>query len=75
VRFDVIVTNMIQEEVAPLLAGLRTRLVRAGRLLVSGQLVERRTEWDELLRTNGFSPVRSMIENEWLGTAWVPSNE
>jgi len=74
-RFDVIVANMIQEELAPLLSGLRKRLVRGGRLLVSGQLVERRGEWEALLRTNGLSPVRSMTENEWLGTASVSSDD
>jgi len=75
VRFDVVAANMIQEEVAPLLPSLRARLAPGGRLLCSGQLVERREEWDELLRKNGFRFVRSIRENEWLGSAWGPSNE
>lgn len=73
-RFDVIVANMIQEEIAPLLPALRARLAPAGRLLCSGQLVERRGEWEKLLRTSGFHPVRSIEENEWLGSAWISSN-
>ena len=73
-RFDVAVANMIQEEVAPLLPALRVRLAAGGRLLCSGQLVEKRGEWDELLRENGFRFVRSLQENDWLGSAWVASN-
>ncbi len=68
-RFDVVVANMISEEVAPLLAGLRARLAPKGRLLSSGLLVERREEWNGLLGANGFRIVRDFIENEWLGTA------
>lgn len=73
-RFDVIVANMILEEVAPLLATLHSRLAPGGRLLCSGQLVERRGEWEILLRRESFRQVRSIQENEWLGTAWVSSN-
>ena len=73
-RFDVIVANMIHEEIAPLLPALNTRLVRGGRLLCSGQLVEREGEWEDLLRKEGFRQVRSIQEDEWLGTAWVSSN-
>jgi len=73
-RFDVIVANMIQEEVASLLPVLRAHLAPAGRLLCSGQLVERRGEWEELLRRSGFRYVRSIEENEWLGSAWISSN-
>jgi len=65
--FDVIVANMIQEEVGPLLPGIRGRLRPGGRLVTSGQLVERRGEWEEMLRKNGFRPVRSLTENEWVG--------
>jgi len=72
--FDVIVANLIQEEIAPLLPALRSRLAPAGRLLCSGQLVERRGEWEELLRRSGFRYVRSIEENEWLGSAWISSN-
>lgn len=70
-RFDVVVANMIHEEIAPLLSALRARLASGGRLLCSGQLVERRGEWEDLLRKEGFREVRSNRENEWLGTAWV----
>jgi ribosomal protein L11 methyltransferase len=74
-RFDVIVANMIHEETAPLLPALRSRLAPGGRLLCSGQLVEREGEWEVLLRKEGFRNVRALRENEWLGTAWVSSNE
>jgi ribosomal protein L11 methylase PrmA len=73
-RFDVIVANMILEEVAPLLAALHSRLAPGGRLLCSGQLVERERDWRDLLWKEGFREVRSILENEWLGTAWVSSN-
>jgi ribosomal protein L11 methyltransferase len=69
VRFDVIVANMILEEVAPLLPGIRARLLPCGRLLSSGLLVEREKEWEDLLRRNGFRVVSSFTENEWLGTS------
>ncbi len=68
-RFDVIVANMILEEVAPILPGIRARLAPGGRLLSSGLLVEREREWDDLLRGNRFRIVRALTENEWLGTA------
>ena len=74
-RFEVIVANMIHEEVAPLLPALQARLATGGRLLCSGQLAEREGEFEDLLRMNGFRCVRSLRENEWLGTAWVSSNE
>jgi ribosomal protein L11 methyltransferase len=73
-RFDVIVANMIHEEIAPLLASVRGRLVPGGRLLASGQLVERREEWEELLWKSGFRQLRSLTENEWLSSAWISSN-
>ncbi len=74
-RFDVIAANMIHEETAPLLPALRACLAPGGRLLCSGQLVEREGEWEDLLRKEGFRKVRSLRENEWLGTAWASSNE
>jgi ribosomal protein L11 methylase PrmA len=74
-RFDVVVANMIHEEIDPLLASMRGRLATGGRLLCSGQLVERSGEWEGLLRKSGFRPVRSIQENEWLGSSWVSSNE
>jgi ribosomal protein L11 methyltransferase len=70
-RFDVIAANMIHEETAPLLPALRAHLAPKGRLLCSGQLVEREEEWEILLRKEGFRQVRALRENEWLGTAWV----
>lgn len=73
--FDVIAANMIHEEVAPLLPALRAHLSPAGRLLCSGQLAEREEEFGGLLRERGFRCVRALRENEWLGTAWVSSNE
>ncbi len=74
IRFDVVVANMIHEEIAPLLPALDARLAPGGRLLCSGQLVERRGEWENLLRKEGFRHVRSIQENEWLGSAWISSN-
>lgn len=74
-RFDVIAANMIHEELAPMLPALGRRLTSGGRLLCSGQLSEREGEFEDLLRKNGFRAVRSLRENEWLGTAWVFSNE
>lgn len=74
-RFDVIAANMIHEEMAPLLPAFRAHLSPAGRLLCSGQLAEREGEWEDLLRREGFSKVRSLRENEWLGTGWISSNE
>jgi ribosomal protein L11 methyltransferase len=73
--FDVIAANMIHEETAPLLPALSAHLAPGGRLLCSGQLAEREGEWEALLRKEGFRRVRSLRENEWLGTAWVSSNE
>ena len=67
--FDVVVANMILEEVAPLLPGLRVRLAGGGHLLSSGLLVEREREWEDLLGRNGFRVVLRVAENEWLGTA------
>ncbi len=74
-RFDVIAANMIHEETAPLLPAFLTHLAPGGRLLCSGQLVERRGEWEDLLRREGFRSVRLLEENEWFGSAWISSNE
>jgi ribosomal protein L11 methyltransferase len=74
-RFDVVVANMIHEEIAPLLPALRAHLAPGGRLLCSGQLLERKGEWEDLLRKEGYRQVRSIQENEWLGTAWISSND
>jgi ribosomal protein L11 methylase PrmA len=70
----VVVANMIHEEIAPILPALRARLAPGGRLLCSGQLVERRGEWEDLLRKCGFRIVRSITENEWFGSAWISEN-
>jgi ribosomal protein L11 methyltransferase len=65
--FDVVVANMIAEELAPLLPEIARRM-RAGALLVtSGQLAERRDEWDGVLRRAGFEPERELTEGEWIG--------
>ncbi|MFI5180305.1 MAG: 50S ribosomal protein L11 methyltransferase [Thermoanaerobaculia bacterium] len=69
IRFDAIVANMIFEEAAPLLPGIRARLAPEGRLLSSGLLLGREREWEDLLERNGFRVVRCLAENEWLGTA------
>lgn len=74
-RFDVVAANMIHEEIVPLLGALRAQLAPGGRLLCSGQLAERESEFGDLLRKRGFREVRSLRENEWLGTAWASSNE
>ncbi|HSB63672.1 MAG TPA: 50S ribosomal protein L11 methyltransferase [Thermoanaerobaculia bacterium] len=74
-RFDLVVANMIHEEIAPIFPMLRAHLAPGGRLLCSGQLVDREGEWEILLRKEGFRNVRALRENEWLGTAWVSSNE
>jgi ribosomal protein L11 methylase PrmA len=73
-RFDVVVANLIHEEIALLLASIRGRLAPGGRLLCSGQLVERKGEWDDLLRKSGFRAARFIAENEWFGSAWISSN-
>ena len=74
-RFDVVAANMIHEEIVPLLGALRAQLAPGGRLLCSGQLAERESEFGDLLRKRGLREVRSLRENEWLGTAWASSNE
>ena len=43
-------------------------------VLTSGQLVERREEWEGLLSKGGFRQLRSLTENEWFGSAWISSN-
>lgn len=73
-RFDVVAANMIHEETAPLLPALRAHLAPGGRLLCSGQLVEREGDWEDLLRKEGFREVRALRENEWFGSAWISSN-
>ncbi len=67
--FDLVVANMLEEEVAPLLGGLRALLRRGGTLVTSGQLLEREAEFLALLRAEGFAPRRLSAEGEWLATA------
>ena len=65
--FDVAVANMIAEELGPLLPGIFRRLRPGGVLLTSGQLLERREEFEETLAACGFFAAGSEIEGEWIG--------
>jgi ribosomal protein L11 methyltransferase len=67
-RFDVVVANMIHEELAPLLAGVRASLAPAGRFLTAGQLAERQWLWAEALTEAGFAVEAEIKENGWTGT-------
>lgn len=67
-RFDLVVANMLQEEVGPLLPELGSLLAPRGRLVTSGQLVAREGEFLGLLRSAGLRPARLASEGEWLGT-------
>ena len=69
VRFDIIVANMLEEELAPLLISLAGLLETGGLLLTSGQLRERETPWLLELSAAGFGAFRIVAENEWLGVA------
>ncbi len=68
-RFGLVVANMLQEEMAPLLGQIRELLVEGGTLLTSGQLRAREAEWLEILASEGFGSFRLAVENEWLGVA------
>lgn len=68
-RFDVVVANMLQEEVTPLLADIRRLLAPGGRLVTAGQLLARQGEWLSVLRASGFAPDSLAAEGEWLGAA------
>lgn len=70
-RFDVVVANMLQEEIAPLLPALAALLPPGGRLVTAGQLVARGGEFLGLLGTTGLRPLRLASEGEWLGTLSV----
>ena len=72
-RFDVVVANMLQEEVGPILPGLAALLPRGGLLVTAGQLVAREAEFLRLLVAAGLRPVRLASEGEWLGTLSVRS--
>ena len=70
-RFDVIVANMLQEEVGPLLPGLEALLAEGGALVTAGQLVAREEEFLGLVRAAGLRPRLLASECEWLGTLSV----
>ena len=66
--FDLVVANMLQEEVAPLLPGLAAILPAGGKLVTSGQLAAREGEFLALLGAAGLRPLRLASEGDWLGT-------
>jgi ribosomal protein L11 methyltransferase len=70
-RFDLVVANMLQEEVGPLLPGLAGLLPRDGLLVTAGQLVAREDEFTGLLADAGFHLRGLASEGEWLGTVSV----
>ena len=70
-RFDLVVANMLQEEVAPILPGLAALLPAGGVLVTAGQLVAREPEFLALLAAAGLRPARLASEGEWLGTLSV----
>ena len=70
-RFDLVVANMLQEEVGPLLPGLASLLLPGGLLVTAGQLVAREEEFLRLLEGAGLLPRRLASEGEWLGTLSV----
>ena len=69
VRVDVVVANMLEEELRPLLSDLGGLLGAGGLLLTSGQLREREEPWLGDLSAAGFGSFRIVAENEWLGVA------
>jgi ribosomal protein L11 methyltransferase len=68
-RFGLVVANMLQEELSPLLGQIRELLADGGTLLTSGQLRAREEEWLGVLSSEGFGCFRLAVENEWLGVA------
>lgn len=66
-RFDLVLANLLEEELSPLLPGLGRRTRRGGTLVTAGQLLSREREWLRALRDSGFEPVRLAAEGEWLG--------
>jgi ribosomal protein L11 methyltransferase len=68
-RFGLVVANMLQEELSPLLGQVRELLADGGTLLTSGQLRAREEEWLGVLSSEGFGSFRLAVENEWLGVA------
>ncbi len=67
--FGLVVANMLQEELSPLLGQIRKLLADGATLLTSGQLCAREEEWLGELSTKGFGGFRLAVENEWLGVA------
>ena len=67
-RFDLVVANMLQEEVGPLLPALARLLPPGGVLVTAGQLVAREEEFLGLLASAGLRPRTLASEGEWLGT-------
>jgi ribosomal protein L11 methyltransferase len=70
-RFELVVANMLQEEVGPLLPDLAALLGPSGLLVTAGQLVAREEEFLGLLSAAGLRPRRLASEGEWLGTLSV----
>lgn len=70
-RFDLVVANMLQEEVGPLLSALAGLLPAGGLLVTAGQLVAREEEFLALLAGAGLRPRALASEGEWLGTLSV----
>ncbi len=67
-RFEIVVANMLQEEVVPLLPALAAILPSGGVLVTAGQLAAREEEFLALLASAGLRPRRLATEGEWLGT-------
>jgi len=67
-RFDLVVANMLQEEVGPLLPTLARLLPPGGILVTAGQLVAREDEFLGLLAAARLRPRALASEGEWLGT-------
>jgi ribosomal protein L11 methyltransferase len=68
-RFDLVVANMLQEEVSPILSDVRDLLRDGGSFLTAGQLRAREAEWLGELAAHGFGDFRTVCEGEWLGVA------
>jgi ribosomal protein L11 methyltransferase len=66
-RFELILANLLPAQVQPLLAGLRLLLVPAGRLLVSGLMVDQKAAVEADLAAAGFTVVGGRTLGEWAG--------
>lgn len=69
--FGVVVANMLEEELAPLLPALRRFLGPQGVLVVSGQLRVREVAWLATLSAGGFLARKVAAEGEWIGVVAV----